>query len=390
MNRQCSLIFYLMIVLISAEKKKADLSLINGFDGIELSEEPSPIEIFDIADQSIDNTMPLFQNETLKNRNTESMTNPELITKGHIVSAISEVAVNGNRRLDALSLLGGDQYLIGQSRKRGLVVDLARESKLAVTPGTNYLMFLATNYLEEPYDFEIKVESASHLNVEIVPPFPPSFPVIYSRETVQFTVRIVIPPNVVETDHVIDTVTFSVRRRYDSTEVQKSVRLYSRNSLPMGSRTREPTIDYEFYDNCIGKLKPERCMYSRWSVKITVTNNESGLGWKGITSEPNGIWPERDFIAGDKNLPGFIYSASCCHKSVDIKVIDILDYPYSLHIDVTEWSNLGQGEIIAIIIGTLFLLLLLIIVIVLCIRCVRKQKNADLSYTHRYGSRPPA
>ncbi|XP_015113408.1 uncharacterized protein LOC107038689 [Diachasma alloeum] len=265
------------------------------------------------------------------------------------------------------------------TRGKNVPVDVAPETTLLVRPGTLHtVIFTVTN--NQPFvimhEFQARSTQFQIRGIE------PRIWWIQPGETIKVGVHIEVPR--IE-ESVVNTVTLHVDRSQNLEAVEKSAYTYLQSPLNAISDSAKPTIDYEFNNNCAGRLRQERCENSFWTVDITVTDDNSGL--KRVTSQPSGVHPNREFIAGTRNAVHFLYTSSCCYTTVEVTATDVVGNIHSRTIDVTAWDNLSTGEIVAIVIGSLFLLFIIVLLILLCIYCARKRKSADISYSQRYGSR---
>lgn len=95
----------------------------------------------------------------------------------------------------------------------------------------------------------------------------------------------------------------------------------------------DPTIEVYFNDNCFGKSSRDRCNLNQWSAEIVIKNDQSGV--KNVISEPTGIQPKTNFIAGTKSPVYFYYTSTCCNKIVNLRVIDINQKTFTKTVDVT-------------------------------------------------------
>lgn len=59
------------------------------------------------------------------------------------------------------------------------------------------------------------------------------------------------------------------------------------------------------------------------------------IGLKKVTTQPGGVRPKYDYIAGTKNPVEFIYTSTCCYSTVKITAIDVLGNENSRTLDVT-------------------------------------------------------
>ncbi|XP_057340984.1 uncharacterized protein LOC130678025 isoform X1 [Microplitis mediator] len=290
---------------------------------------------------------------------------------------VDENESNGNKkieRLNELTQLENENDLI----RRNVLVDVAYESKLIATPGTVHtILFSVTNSVDFDVLYQYEARSSQY---QII--FYPLSNWIAAEQTAFIPVRIIIPPNANEFN--INTVSLKVKGN-DFGET-KSAYIYIQNSTSGIVSSGDPTIEVYFNDNCFGKSSRDRCNLNQWSAEIVIKNDQSGV--KNVISEPTGIQPKTNFIAGTKSPVYFYYTSTCCNKIVNLRVIDINQRTFTKTVDVTAWDNLTTGEIIAAGVGTILLLLILIIIIIVCINCIKKRKNADITYTQRYGSRP--
>uniref|UniRef100_A0A0C9QIX7 PERK1_1 protein n=1 Tax=Fopius arisanus TaxID=64838 RepID=A0A0C9QIX7_9HYME len=279
-----------------------------------------------------------------------------------------------------------DAELRDLSRSSGLItrgksvpVDLSPETKLLVKPGTIHtIIFTVTNNQAFALIHEFH-PSSTQFQIRGI---EPRRWWIQPDQTIKVGVHVEVP---LVDENIVNTVTLHVKRSENLDPVQKSAYMYLQRSSNSISDSTKPTIDYEFSNNCAGRLRLERCENNFWSVDITVTDDNSGL--KRVASQPNGVHSKREFIAGTKNAVHFLYTSTCCYTKVEVTATDVVGNTHSRTIDVTAWDNLSTGEIVAIVLGSLFLLLIIILLILLCIHCIRKRRSADISYSQRYGSR---
>ncbi|XP_063981061.1 uncharacterized protein LOC135164536 [Diachasmimorpha longicaudata] len=259
---------------------------------------------------------------------------------------------------------------------RRQLVDVAPETALLV-PRTPFhrIIFTVTNNqpISIVHQFQAKCpqcqDIGTFLPLALVPPHT--------------TIRISVQFRVLTMEDSV-VITLHVNRQYLD-PIEKSAYIYFQSSPNAISDGTKPTIDYEFNNNCAGRLRQDRCENNFWTVDITVTDDNSGL--KRVTSQPSGVRPNREFIAGTRNPVHFVYTGSCCDTTVEITAKDVVGNTHSRTLDVTAWDNLSTGEIAAIVVSSLFLLFIIVLLILLCVYCIRNRKSADISYSQRYGSR---
>ncbi|XP_014485039.1 PREDICTED: uncharacterized protein LOC106749772 isoform X2 [Dinoponera quadriceps] len=264
--------------------------------------------------------------------------------------------------------------------RQKILIEVNPESSLLAVPGRIHTIFFdLTNNCVLTVRYAVRATSSSFRIYNIRPPYV----WLYPGQTNYVAVDVVVPAGIRQ--DTINTLTLFV----DGTEIsEKTVYLYVQDSSAKITDNVKPTIEYSFNSNCAGNLNKGRCEKTFWSADITIQDSDSGL--KSVTSTPNKIYPRTDFISGTKNSVTFYYLSTCCSTIATVTATDLLNNQHSRNIDVTEWDNLSQGEIAAIVVGALFLLFLLILLIVAIVYCVRKRNGHDLPYTQRYGSRPPA
>ncbi|XP_074100651.1 uncharacterized protein LOC141528480 [Cotesia typhae] len=290
---------------------------------------------------------------------------------------VDEVLVSGSKNIERMDLTQLENE--NELTKKDVIVDIAYETKLVVIPGFIYtIWFSVTNNVNFDVLYQFDARSSQY---QIIRGVEPS----WSRagQTLTIPIQIAVPRNANE--FYVNTVNLSVKGT-NFREISKSAYIYIQNSTGEIVNSKEPEIEVYFNDNCFGKLSRDRCSLSQWSAEILVKNDQSGV--KNVISEPAGIQPLTSFIAGTKSPVYFYYSSTCCNKLVTLRVIDINQNSFTKTVDVTAWDNLTIGEIIAAVVGTILILVILIIIVIVCVNCVKKRKNADLTYTQRYGSRP--
>ncbi|KAF7993120.1 hypothetical protein HCN44_005901 [Aphidius gifuensis] len=287
-----------------------------------------------------------------------------------MLSADNEIQQNDDLELDDLSRATS----LNTKTTRQLIIDIDPATSLIAKPNTVHrVIFTVTNNYFSKYQI-INGRWANQL-----------FPYeqwIRAGETITINIFIEIPNFVVNT---VNMVSLLVKRQSVDPYQQKSAYIYVESFTNQITDATSPTIDYTFYDNCWGKRSKEYCSYSRWSVEMTVTDSESGL--KKVSTQPGGVRPKYDYIAGTKNPVKFIYTSTCCYSTVKITAIDVLGNENSRTLDVTDWWNLSAGEITAIVLGFIIIIILIIICVLICVYWYRRRKSADLTYTQRYGSR---
>ncbi|XP_019701264.2 uncharacterized protein LOC105192540 isoform X2 [Harpegnathos saltator] len=275
--------------------------------------------------------------------------------------------------------LAGDNQedILGKQR---ILIEVNPESSLVAVPGRIHTVFFdLTNNCVLTVRYAVRATSSSFRISSVRPPLV----WLYPGQTGYVAVDIIVPAGVGQ--NTVNTITLSV----EGTEIsEKAVYVYVQNPFSKIIDNVRPTIEYSFNSNCAGNLNRDRCDKTFWSADITIRDPDSGL--KSVTSTPNRIYPRTEFISGTKNSVTFYYLSTCCTTTATVTAIDILNNQYSRKMDVTEWDNLSQGEIAAIVVGALLLLLLLVFLIISIVYCVRKKNGHDLPYTQRYGSRPPA
>ncbi|XP_032672396.1 uncharacterized protein LOC116844660 isoform X2 [Odontomachus brunneus] len=264
-------------------------------------------------------------------------------------------------------------------RKEKILIEVNPESNLIAIPGRIHTIFFdLTNNCVLTVRYAVRATSSSFRINNI----RPMYVYLYPGQTSYVAVDIIVPTGIRQ--DTVNTLTLFV----DGTEIsEKTVYVYIQNPYTKIIDNVRPTIEYSFNSNCAGNLNKDRCDKTFWSADVTIQDPDSGL--KSVTSTPNRIYPRSEFISGTKNSVTFYYLSTCCYTTATVTAIDSLNNEYSRKIDVTEWDNLSQGEIAAVVVGALFLLLLLILLIIAIVYCVRKKNSHDLPYTQRYGSRQP-
>ncbi|XP_023287920.1 uncharacterized protein LOC105700348 [Orussus abietinus] len=266
------------------------------------------------------------------------------------------------------------------TRRRSLLVDVNANTNLIVKPATPArLAFDVTNNHEIVIRHYFQASSSFNV-VNVRPPIA----WINPGQTINVVVELFVPDGPRDRGTNGDgTLTLRVQ---GIGIAQKTTYLYVQGeSTALVTDTEKPAISYSFNDNCAGRQGTDRCAKSFWSVDVTVRDADSGL--KRVVSTPNGIYPLTNFISGTRSDVTFYYLATCCSTSVAITASDVLGNYHSRTIDVTEWDNLSQGEVAAIVLGALLILLLIILIVLIVLYCARRKESLDLTFTRRYGSR---
>lgn len=289
-------------------------------------------------------------------------------------SSISEIAsVQSDQSQQFSTQINEDPF-----ERKKILLDVNPNSKLIAASGTTHrIIFDATNNCVLPVRYAIQARSSPFRIYNI----QPLYMWLYPGQTDQIAVDIIIPTGSQET---VNTLTVLIAGTQIS---EKTVNVLVQNAFSKNIDNVRPTIEYSFNSNCAGKLDRNRCEKTLWSADITVQDYDSGL--KRVIAIPNGLYPRTKYISGTKDRVTFYYWSTCCTPSATITAIDIMENSYTRTIDVTQWDNLSQGEIAAIVLGALFLLILLILLVVAIVYCFRKRNSHDLPYTQRYGSRQP-
>lgn len=321
---------------------------------------------------------PDFSKEEIVNNNRKVLVGPQIENR----------IQHESLELDDLTRSTSDGFF----QKKLVTVDVSSDSNLIIRTGTGRVRInfdVKNNQIKE----SILCYRAVGSPIEVVQVYPsnprlsvsPYCNLATPGQIVTVTAEIFIPLGISDTVNPI-TLTVLVDGS-DSKAIRKTANLFIQNSNLRKFDDTRPIIKYYFNNNCGGYLREDRCSKSIWSVDITVQDVDSGL--KLVTSSPSGIETQTDYISGTTNQVTFFYYATCCHRIVDISAVDMYGNYNNRRIDVTEWDNLNDGEIIAIVMGALFLILLIIFIILLIMYCLKKTKSRDLPYTQRYGSGSP-
>ncbi|XP_014485040.1 PREDICTED: uncharacterized protein LOC106749772 isoform X3 [Dinoponera quadriceps] len=337
----------------------------------------------DIANERVGDSMLLIKSNQLREQEQK------IDARSSEVASLNENDMNvkpfASNNVSMKIIQNQEARLAGNSKedifaRQKILIEVNPESSLLAVPGRIHTIFFdLTNNCVLTVRYAVRATSSSFRIYNIRPPYV----WLYPGQTNYVAVDVVVPAGIRQ--DTINTLTLFV----DGTEIsEKTVYLYVQDSSAKITDNVKPTIEYSFNSNCAGNLNKGRCEKTFWSADITIQDSDSGL--KSVTSTPNKIYPRTDFISGTKNSVTFYYLSTCCSTIATVTATDLLNNQHSRNIDVTEWDNLSQGEIAAIVVGALFLLFLLILLIVAIVYCVRKRNGHDLPYTQRYGSRPPA
>ncbi|KAK0095763.1 hypothetical protein PV326_007456 [Microctonus aethiopoides] len=212
-------------------------------------------------------------------------------------------------------------------RMKTVTIDLALETKLFASPNTVHpIIFTVKNYLPLVILYTFRASSTKFPITAVIPPLGWMKP--YEIFKVAVYIRI---PNINE--NIVNTVSLHVQHESNNEDITKSAYVYVQNPNTAVQDYTKPTINYSFNNNCAGKLGPADCDDSEWSTEISVIDNESGV--KNVVSQPDGIQPKMNFIAGMKGTVNLQYRATCCYTTVQITAIDIAGNSYTREIDVT-------------------------------------------------------
>ncbi|KAL6446330.1 hypothetical protein ACFW04_001137 [Cataglyphis niger] len=262
--------------------------------------------------------------------------------------------------------------------RKKILLEINAKSNLIAVPGTTHrILFDVTNNCVLPVRYTYRARSSPFRIINIIS----TDLWLYPGQTTNVAVDIVVP---LDTQDTVNTLTLFI---YGTEIPEKTVYVYVQNAISKIDNVK-PTLDYTFNSNCAGKLDKDHCEKTFWSVDINVQDSDSGL--KRVISIPNGLYVRTKFISGTKDRVTFYYLSTCCSTTATITAIDTSDNEYSRSIDVTAWDNLSQGEIAAIVLGSLLLMFFIIFLIIAIVYCVSRRNSHDLSYTQRYGTRPPA
>ncbi|XP_058803771.1 uncharacterized protein LOC131671401 [Phymastichus coffea] len=263
--------------------------------------------------------------------------------------------------------------------KKYLIVELSPSTSLIANPNTIHrVTFDITNNHVITLPHYIEARSTTFRILGIRPVF--GFVEIAPGQTVTVAVDVQMPP--VISAPIVDTITLRVQ---GTESVEKTANIYVR---ALGSRVYDdarPDIYFYFNNNCAGRTSADKCLKSYWSVDITV--QDSGSGLKSVASTPKGIYSRSQYISGTTSPVYLYYSSNCCNRVLVVTATDVSGNVYSKRIDVGVWYNLMEGEVAAIVIGTLFIILLITLIVLSILYCVNQRKSHNLPYSQRYGSR---
>ncbi|XP_038220414.1 uncharacterized protein LOC119838515 [Zerene cesonia] len=252
--------------------------------------------------------------------------------------------------------------VVNQSGSVLTAVQIGLSTRLYGAPGVRLqLYFEVTNYREQSVRFNFGAVG----ELRFLTGIEPSSQTVASGQTVTVIVSLLI--SATAQPGARDLITFTA---YGNEAVSISAYVYVLNQGQSINDASPPSIRHNFQGSCLLKQGSD-CNEHVWSATIIARDSEGGL--LRLTSSPQGVIYDSNFISGSRDDVTATYRATCCSPRVVVNAVDAFGNTNSYIVDISNYFP--PSAIAAIALGIILFIGILVLIIFLIYWCVKRRKE---------------